>query len=261
MITAVQQTKWIGKNWRFFEVVESTQDVVREWILNGAPHGAIVIADRQTCGRGRIGRSWFSPPGKNLYFTVAMQLSHSHPPLGTLSLLIGVAVAEALRKFSDRIFVKWANDVVSELGRKLAGILVEGFEPEPKKVWALVGVGINVNITENDFPDDLRPIATSLSIVCSREFDRFEVLAKVLCSLEFWWGKWENNELDLFWQAYDQLDWLKGKRVRAFLPDGTEVEGTAAGITFDGELRLILPEGTERRLIAGDVSVRTNVAS
>ncbi|MCX7968259.1 MAG: biotin--[acetyl-CoA-carboxylase] ligase, partial [Armatimonadetes bacterium] len=231
MVSAVEQTKWLGKSWRFFDVVESTQDVMREWVLSGALHGAIVVADMQTRGRGRVGRSWFSPPNKNLYFTAAMQLPHSHPPLGTLSLLVGVAVAEALRKFTDKVFVKWANDVVSESGRKLAGILVESFEPEPKKVWALVGVGINVNINEDEFPDELRTTATSLKAVCGKELDRFEVLAEVLCSLEFWWEKWAGNEFDSFRQAYDRLDWLKGKQVRAFLPDGTRVEGAAMGIT------------------------------
>lgn len=241
----------------FFDVVESTQDVMRKWVLSGALHGAIVVADMQTCGRGRVGRSWFSPLGKNLYFTVALQLPHSHPPSGTLSLLVGVAVAEALQKFEAKVYVKWSNDVVSESGRKLAGILVESFEPEPKKVWSLVGVGINVNINEDEFPDELRTTATSLKAVCGRELDRFEVLAEVLCSLEFWWEKWASNEFDLFRQAYERLDWLKGKQVIVFLPDGTTVEGTAMGITDEGELMLTLPDGTRQRLVAGDVTVRT----
>lgn len=260
MVSAVQKTKWLGKSWQFLECTGSTQDVAKEWVLSGAPHGAIVVADMQTHGRGRVGRSWFSPPGKNLYFTAALQLPHSHPPLGTLSLLVGVAVAEALRKFDAKVFVKWANDVVSESGRKLAGILIEGFESVPQKVWALVGVGINVNLAENEFPDDLKPTATSLRIICGRELDRFEVLAEVLCSLEFWWEKWAGNEIALLLQAYERLDWLRGKRVRAILPNGAMIEGIAQGITADGELRLILPDGTEQRLVTGDVSVREAVS-
>lgn len=261
MVWAVQKTKWLGKVCRFLESVSSTQDVAKEWVLNGAPHGAVVIADMQTSGRGRVGRSWFSPPSKNLYFTAALQLPSSHPPLGTLSLLSSVAVAEALRKFGAKVFVKWANDVVSEDGRKLVGILVEGFEPEPKKRWALVGIGINVNIAENEFPDELKPTATSLKIVCGRNLDRFEVLAETLRWLEFWWEKWVSNELDPFWKAYNQLDWLKGKKVCAILPDGTTIEGIALGVTSDGELRLVLPDGKERKLVAGDVSVRPAIAS
>jgi BirA family biotin operon repressor/biotin-[acetyl-CoA-carboxylase] ligase len=256
-----RKTKWLGKVCRFLESVSSTQDVAKEWVLKGAPHGAVVIADMQTSGRGRVGRSWFSPPSKNIYLTAVLQLPSSHPPMGTLSLLSSVAVAEALRKFGAKVFVKWANDVVAEDGRKLVGILVEGFEPEPKKHWALVGIGINVNIAENEFPDELKLTATSLSIICGRQIDRYEVFAEVLWSLEFWWEKWVSNELDPFWEAYDQLDWLKGKKVRAILPDGTTIEGIALGVTADGELRLLLPDGTERKLIAGDVSVRADTAS
>ncbi|MFN3421719.1 MAG: biotin--[acetyl-CoA-carboxylase] ligase, partial [Armatimonadota bacterium] len=121
--------------------------------------------------------------------------------------------------------------------------------------------GINVNIAGNEFPDELKPTATSLRIVCGKNLDRFEVLAETLSSLEFWWEKWVSNELDPFWEAYNQLDWLKGKKVRAILPDGTTLEGTALGVTGDGELRLLLPDGTERKLIAGDVSVRPAIAS
>lgn len=256
MFPAVQRTNWLGKNLRFFETVGSTQDIAREWVLNGAPHGAVVIADMQTHGRGRVGRSWFSPPGKNLYFTVALQLPNSHPPLGTLSLLVGVAVAEALRKLGAEVFVKWANDVVSKDGRKLAGILVEGFEPQQGKAWTLVGIGINVNLAENEFPKDLQLTATSLRIVCGSELDRFEVLSEVLCSLELWWERWASNELASLWQSYDRLDWLKGKQVRVLSPDGTTLEGTAQGVTEEGELKLTLVDGTERRLIAGDVTVR-----
>jgi len=256
MLSGFLRTKWLGKTWEFFESVESTQDVAKERILKGGPHGLVIAADKQTRGRGRLGRSWFSPPGKNLYFTAAVQIPDPHPPFGTLSLLAGVAVAEALRRFGAEVFVKWANDVVSEGGRKLAGILVEGFEPEPKKMWALVGIGINVNLSENELPEDLKPVATSLKVICGRELDRFEVLAEVLSSLEFWWEKWAGNELAEFWRAYDRFDWLKGKRVRALLPDGTETEGVARGVTEEGALRLILPDGNEIRLVAGDVSVR-----
>ncbi len=256
MLSAVHRTKWLGKTLKFFESVGSTQDVAREWVLSGAPHGAVVVADMQTCGRGRAGRSWFSPPGKNLYFTAALKLPDLHPPLGTLSLLVGVALAKALRKFGAEVFVKWANDIVSGSGRKLAGILIEGFEPEPQKFWALVGVGINVNITETEFPNDLRLTATSLKLVCGKELDRFEVLTEVLCSLETWWEMWSNNDLASFQQAFNELDWLKGKWVSALLPNGTTIEGTASGITEDGELRLVLPDRTEQRLVAGDVTVR-----
>jgi len=125
---AVQPTRWLAKVWRFYERVSSTQDEAKAWVQQGAPHGGMVIAEEQTKGRGRWGRTWFSPPRKNLHLTLTMKLPAEHPPLGTLSLLTGVAIVEALRqRFSVPAFVKWVNDVVVD-GKKLAGILIEGRE-------------------------------------------------------------------------------------------------------------------------------------
>ncbi|MER3501418.1 MAG: biotin--[acetyl-CoA-carboxylase] ligase [Candidatus Fervidibacterota bacterium] len=252
MERAIRQTKWLGKAWQFQEVVTSTQDIAKEWVLKGAPHGALVVADQQTAGRGRLGRWWFSPAGKNIYLTIALRLPPNPPPLGTLSLLVGVSVAEALRaKVSVPVFVKWANDIVAPNGRKLAGILVEGTEG-----WVLVGIGVNVNLAETEFPDKLRPVATSLCILKGELVDRWEVLAAILLSVESWWERWEAGDLATLRQAVEALDWLRGKTVRVAVPDGTIWEGVAKGVTETGELRLQLPDGSERTVAAGDVSVR-----
>lgn len=258
MEAAVQRTKWLGKVWKFFEVTTSTQDEAKKWVQEGAPHGALVVAEEQTQGRGRLGRSWFSPPGKNLYFTVALKLPSSSPPPDTLSLLAGVAVAEALRShFNAQVFVKWANDVVGSDGRKLVGILVEGFKDRSGTDWALMGIGVNVNLTEDELPDELREIATSLQILLGRQFDRFQVLGAILVSLEAWWEDWAEGRLEKVLKSFDALDWLKGKSVRLNLPDGTIFEGVAIGVTKEGHLRLRLSGGLERNFPVGEATVRT----
>ena len=258
MEAAVQQTKWLGKVWKFLEVTTSTQDEAKKWVQEGAPHGALVVAEEQTQGRGRLGRLWFSPPRKNLYFTVALKLPSSSPPPNTLSLLAGVAVAEALRShFNAQVFVKWANDVVGCDGRKLAGILVEGFKDHLGTDWALVGIGVNVNLTKDELPDELREIATSLQILLGRQFDRFQVLGAILVSLENWWEDWAKGMLGKVLKAFEALDWLKGKRVRLTLPDGTFFEGVAIGVTEESHLRLRLSDGLERDFPAGEATVRT----
>ncbi len=245
-------TRWLGKVMRWMETVASTQDVAKAWVQGGAPHGAVVVADQQTQGRERWGRSWFSPPGKNLYLTAALQLPTTAPPLGTLSLLVAVAVAEALRtNFQLSVFVKWANDVVAPNGRKLAGILIEQMSN-----WALVGIGVNVNLVEDDLPPELQPIATSVRILAGKEVDRWEVLKAILQLLETWWERWAAGELAPLWQVLEALDWLRGKPVRVFLPDGTVIDGTAMGVTEAGELRVQLTDGSLQTLPAGDVSVR-----
>jgi BirA family biotin operon repressor/biotin-[acetyl-CoA-carboxylase] ligase len=257
MEAAVQRTKWLGKSWKFLEVTTSTQDEAKKWVREGAPHGALVVAEEQTRGRGRLGRSWFSPPGKNLYFTVALKLPTSSPPLSTLSLLAGIAVAEALRShFNAQVFVKWANDVVGCDGRKLAGILVEGFKDCSGTDWALIGIGVNVNLTEDELPDELREIATSLQILLGRQLERFQVLGAILASLEAWWEDWAEGMLEKVLKAFEALDWLKGKLVRLTLPDGAVFEGVAIGVTEEGHLRLRLSGDLERDFPAGEAMVR-----
>jgi BirA family biotin operon repressor/biotin-[acetyl-CoA-carboxylase] ligase len=257
MEAAVKRTKWLGKSWKFLEVTTSTQDEAKKWVQKGAPHGALVVAEEQTRGKGRLGRSWFSPPGKNLYFTVALKLPTSSPPLSTLSLLAGIAVAEALRShFNPQVFVKWANDVVGCDGRKLAGILVEGFKDRSGTDWALIGIGVNVNLTEDELPDELREIATSLQILLGRQLERFQVLGAILASLEAWWEDWAKGMLEKVLKAFEALDWLKGKLVRLTLPDGAVFEGVAIGVTEEGHLRLRLRGDLERDFPAGEVTVR-----
>lgn len=262
---ATQQTRWLGKAWRFFESIPSTQDEAKEWVQKGAPHGAMVIADGQTKGRGRLGRVWFSPPGVNLYLTLALQLPKKHPPIGTLSLLVGVAIAEMLRQcFGVPAFVKWVNDIVVD-GKKVSGILIEGmakgFEEKPadeKSIgdWALIGIGINVNLTEDELPEELRETATSLRIVTGKAVDRAKVLAATLNSLEEWWERWAAGDWAALWQAWERLDWLRGKTVQARLPNGTMLHGIAEGVMDDGSLRLRLPNGSVQLLVAGEVTVR-----
>jgi len=249
---AVQPTRWLAKVWRFYERVSSTQDEAKAWVQQGAPHGGMVIAEEQTKGRGRWGRTWFSPPRKNLHLTLTMKLPAEHPPLGTLSLLTGVAIVEALRqRFSVPAFVKWVNDVVVD-GKKLAGILIEGVGSD----WALIGIGVNVNLAETELPDELRTTATSLQMVKGAPVDRREVLSALLVSLESWWERWAQGAMGSVWQALEGWDWLRGKSVTAHLPDGTTLHGFAVGIMPDGGLRLRLDDGTERTLTAGDVTVR-----
>lgn len=249
---AVQPTRWLAKVWRFYERVSSTQDEAKAWVQQGAPHGGMVIAEEQTKGRGRWGRTWFSPPRKNLHLTLTMKLPAEHPTLGTLSLLTGVAIVEALRqRFSVPAFVKWVNDVVAD-GRKLAGILIERVGSD----WALIGIGVNVNLAETELPDELRTTATSLQMVKGAPVDRREVLSALLVSLESWWERWAQGAIGSVWQALEGWDWLRDKSVTAHLPDGTTLHGFAVGITPDGGLRLRLDDGTERTLTAGDVTVR-----
>src|SRR5512147_472545 len=153
----------IGQVLHHFEVISSTNDHARELAEEGAGHGEVVIAESQTGGRGRRGRPWVSPPGRNAYFSVILRpdLPPSRAP--ELTLLASVALCDALRQANVPAAIKWPNDLLVG-DRKIAGILTE-LASEPERVhWAVVGIGVNVNAAAEDFPAELRDVATSVRI-------------------------------------------------------------------------------------------------
>ncbi|CAM3379953.1 biotin--[acetyl-CoA-carboxylase] ligase [Hydrogenibacillus schlegelii] len=151
----------LGQAFRFFPEVDSTQNAARRWFDDGAPHGAVVLAERQTAGRGRMGRQWVSPPGTGLWMSVILTDGLRLADVHALSLMAGLAVAEALEAFGYRPGLKWPNDVLLA-GKKVAGVLIEGQGELDRLYFAVVGIGLNVRLPEA-FPPELRTIATALA--------------------------------------------------------------------------------------------------
>src|SRR5512141_155286 len=175
----------VGHALHWFEEVGSTNDVAKELADEGAAHGEVVVAESQTAGRGRRGRAWASPPGRNLYVSVVLRPELPPSRAAELTLLASVAVCQAVRQAGVTAGIKWPNDLVSR-GRKLAGILTE-LAADPDRVqWVVLGIGINVNLRLEDLPDDLRPIATSLAIARGEPVPRTLFAAAVLTALEEW---------------------------------------------------------------------------
>ena len=175
----------LGGPLRAYPTVASTQAVARAWAQAGAPEGAVVLADHQTAGRGRLGRPWAAPTGTGLLFSVVLR-----PPLplarwAEIPLAAGCAIAEGLEAVSGlAVRLKWPNDVMAE-GRKLAGILAEGVAgPAPVVV---LGIGVNVSQAEGDWPPDLAGQAASLAIL-GAPVAREPLLAALLDRLDAWYG-------------------------------------------------------------------------
>jgi BirA family biotin operon repressor/biotin-[acetyl-CoA-carboxylase] ligase len=147
----------IGSPRVHYRSTDSTNERAKDLALNGAPHGTLVTADEQTAGRGRQGRAWLAPPGSAVLMSVLLRdlgAAQAHLPLAA-----ALAVCEASEQSAPvRCAIKWPNDVWVD-GRKLAGILVEG---RPQEGWAVLGIGLNVSTKRDDFPEELREIATSL---------------------------------------------------------------------------------------------------
>jgi BirA family biotin operon repressor/biotin-[acetyl-CoA-carboxylase] ligase len=204
---------------------DSTNERAKELALGGAPHGTIVTADEQTAGRGRQGRQWLAPPGRALLVSVVLR--HLGGAQAHLPLAAALAVCEACERSAPPLHcaIKWPNDVWLD-GRKVAGILVEG---RPQEGWAVLGIGLNVSTAEDEFPAELREIATSLAAAMpDAEPPALEdVLGQLLNALE---ARLEDSP-DSIVAEWRERDALSGQLVR-----WQGGEGTAAGIDESGAL-------------------------
>jgi BirA family biotin operon repressor/biotin-[acetyl-CoA-carboxylase] ligase len=244
-----------GSLWREVDVLPecpSTNAELGRRARAGEGAGVVLVADHQTAGRGRLDRTWVSPPGAALTFSVL--LAPDRVPVARwpwLPLLVGIAVAEGVRRVAEvDCTLKWPNDVLVG-DRKLAGILVERVERSAGAV-AVVGVGLNVSQGSDELPV---PTATSLAVEGAATTDRTVVLREVLRSLEALFVQWQADAgdpagglVDSYVRRCDTL----GRDVRVDLPDGSQVRGVASGIDTEGRLEVRTPEG-RRILGAGDV--------
>jgi BirA family transcriptional regulator, biotin operon repressor / biotin---[acetyl-CoA-carboxylase] ligase len=212
-------------HWR---LTDSTNERAKALAVKGAPHGTLVTADEQTAGRGRQGRVWTSPPRSAVLMSLVIR-----QPNEVLPLLAAVAIADALPVEST---IKWPNDVWLDR-RKLAGILVEG---RPQEGWAVLGVGLNVSTV--NFPEELRDSATSLRLA-GIETEVETILPALLVSFDRWLSASDEAVLD----AWRRRDAIRGERVR-----WASGEGIAAGIDDSGALLLDTEEG-RLTLQAGEV--------
>ena len=227
------RTRSVGTPRAHFRTVDSTNEQAKALALDGAPHGTLVTADEQTAGRGRQGRVWTSPPRSSLLMSLLLrELDERHV---LLPLAAAVAVCEALEPLECR--VKWPNDVWID-GRKVAGILLEG---RPQDGWAVLGIGLNVNLQPEDLPEELRETATSIAAAAGEPRDLEDQLAALLRSLDGWIGASQEAVL----AAWRRRDAIIGRQVSW---DGGE--GRAAGIDDSGALLVGLQE-----LNAGEIHI------
>jgi BirA family biotin operon repressor/biotin-[acetyl-CoA-carboxylase] ligase len=228
-----------GSPHRHFRVTDSTNSRARELVEAGAPGGTVVTAREQTAGRGRQGRVWTAPEGKALLYSAILRPLDERHLLLPLSVPLAVcAAAEALRPGSE-CRVKWPNDVWRE-GRKLAGILIEA---KPQDGWAVIGVGLNLSIEPDEFPDDLRQPAISLGSGVTPEQARRELDAQL--------SRWAYAPEDEVLAEWRRRDGLRGREVS--WEDGS---GVADGIDDRGNLVVALAGGGSVSLGAGEVQLR-----
>jgi BirA family transcriptional regulator, biotin operon repressor / biotin---[acetyl-CoA-carboxylase] ligase len=228
--------------------VGSTNDRLKALAREGAPEWAVVLADRQSAGRGRQGREWSSPAG-NVFLSVLLRPRFAAVTL--IPLAAGLAVAEALPEVPAHL--KWPNDVLVN-GRKLAGILAEAQSGSAAVEWVVVGIGVNVGLKAEDLPAELRETATSLFIETGSARDPLEVAAAVLARLRVWYHALSGGDAAAVVAAWREraVPWW-GRQVVA-QAGGETVRGIARGISESGAL-LVEAGGTLREVLAGEVTM------
>jgi BirA family biotin operon repressor/biotin-[acetyl-CoA-carboxylase] ligase len=245
----------IGTDILRFESLPSTNDKARELARAGAAHGTVVVADEQTRGRGTKGRSWHSPRGLGLYASFILRSDGPgalRAPFSLLPLAAGLAAAEALRDAAGlEAKLKWPNDLVFGR-RKIGGILTEAVLAPGRPGFAVVGVGLNVNHVEADFPEGMRGAATSIRLATGREADREALLASLCPGLERWYNPLVRGDGAAVLAAYQaRMAFPPGTRLRVSGARG-EMSGLFRGLEPDGRLRLE-PDGGLASLAFEDV--------
>lgn len=246
-------TKWAGRTLCCLEEVDSTNRAARELAEKGAPHGTLVVANRQNAGRGRRGRIWQMEPGTGIAMSLLLRPSLEPQKASMLTLVMGLAQAKAL----DRLFglsakIKWPNDLVIR-GRKVSGTLTEMSAEMEEIHYVIIGTGINVNMT--CFPEELKETATSLCEERGCRLSRAEIICACMEEFETCYQAFmEARDLRLLRQDYETYLVNKDRQVCVLDPAG-EYTGTALGINDQGELLVETGNGI-RTVFAGEVSVR-----
>lgn len=244
-------TAELGRAIHHFESVASTNEIAYQLAGAGAAHGEVVIADQQTRGKGRRGRTWVSPRGTNLYFSAILRPELPPQRAPELTLVAAVALAETLRDSGAEAFIKWPNDVQLQ-GRKVAGILTELSSDQEQVHFVVLGVGVNLNCASADLGPEVAPTAISLSEARREKVPRALFTAALFSRLEQRLEEHAREGFEPIRQAWKDLSSTLGQEILV-KSDKVELRGVAEGIDDMGALLVRTPGGALERVLAGDV--------
>ncbi len=235
-------TKSFGHCLYLYHVLPSTNSEALSLARAGAAHGTVVVADAQSSGRGRHTRNWFSPPGTNIYCSIIVrEIDPGHALsqwLSWIPLASALAVANAVHSVAHiPVFLKWPNDLLLH-ERKVGGILCESTLQPTTAPLVVIGIGLNVNVSREAFPDDLQHIAASLSEVSLRSIDRNRLIAQLLLELERTLDDFRSHGPSRLRETYSSRCVTLGRRVRISVGPEHELVGTAESISANGALHV-----------------------
>ena len=247
-------TRWAGRPVLFHRELSSTNLQAKLDAENGAAQGTLLVADKQTAGRGRRGRTWSSPEGTNAYFTLILKPEFHVELASMITLGMGIAVADGIRETCQaQAYIKWPNDIVIN-GKKVCGMLAEMSVERDYIHYVVMGVGINVGLQE--FPPEITNMATCLEAECGYKVSRATLIANVMSKFEAYYEIFrKEGSLKGLRERYNSLLINQGREVRVLAPKA-EFQGVSRGINEAGELLVELEDGTVTEVYAGEVSVR-----
>lgn len=245
-------TTRLGKEVYYHESVQSTQELAHKMALEGAKEGALVIADEQVSGRGRLGRAWHSPKGTGIWMSIILRPNIPPQQAPQLTLLAAVSVVKAItRKTGTSPEIKWPNDILIN-GKKVVGILTE-LQAEADRVNSvIIGMGINVNVDK--FPEELTSIATSLKLEANTTIDRAALVKAILEEMEKLYDTYLNEGFGIIKLLWESYACSLGKMLTARMIKG-EVYGLAKGITAEGALILEDESGKTHYIYSADIDI------
>jgi BirA family biotin operon repressor/biotin-[acetyl-CoA-carboxylase] ligase len=253
-LESLLDTAWAGRNIIYFLETDSTNTQAKRLGDEGAAHGTLAVAEKQTGGKGRRGRRWESPAGSSIYMSILLRPDILPNQAPMLTLVMALSVAKAIQVcVGEEALIKWPNDIVIN-GRKVCGILTEMSTEIQWINHVVIGTGINVN-TEN-FPAEIAETATSLYLESGKRQKRSLLTAEILRQFERYYSLFlDAGDLSGIQEEYNSLLVNFGREVRVLEP-GHEYNGVAGGINETGELLIHTKDGQIRQVYAGEVSVR-----
>ena len=254
LLALAVENQVVGRDIRVFEETNSTNDVVDKLARDGVKEGAVVFAEAQTKGRGRLGRKWMSPARKGLWFSVLLRPRLRPQAATQVTVAAATALCRSIREQTDlRPEIKWPNDILIG-GRKVAGVLTELSAEIDTIKHLTLGIGIDVNLAASDFPPDLRKTATSLKIEAGRSISRVDLAAAILRELDRDYERLARGQFPQLADEWEAQCCTVGQRVNIHL--GTRsLSGRAESLDDDGALLLRTDHGHLERIIGGDVTL------
>jgi BirA family biotin operon repressor/biotin-[acetyl-CoA-carboxylase] ligase len=246
-------TRAFGRPLHVMAQTTSTNDEVKTLALGGAPEGTVVLAEQQSRGRGRQGRTFASPAGVGIYLSILLRPPIDLERLPQLTLMVAVAVADAMTEVCGvAMRLKWPNDVEID-GKKVAGILTEAvLRPDALPV-VIVGIGINVNTTLEQFPAALRHRVTSLALATGTPVSRQQLIVRLLAHLEDRYHTFQHAGMASILERWQHYGRLRGRAVQ-FLQASETMTGHIIGLDDHGALVVQTVDGRQERIVSGDVT-------